>query len=165
MSKEKIAKIIATFIKMICKTKDKINFNSQEVKNKINRSKDKERQQITTTLGDMTKEQREVENIFKNHRLERWNKGLQKGLTQYDRDTYDDERAQRENDEIIENRLMMAQSTLANREIDTFEDSERAIVEERIDKDVNSLSGLPDDDEYAEEVDDSYTLQYDDNDD
>ena len=45
----------------------------------------------------MTKEQREVENIFKNHRLERWNKGLQKGLTQYDRDTYDDERAQREN--------------------------------------------------------------------
>ena len=166
-SREKIANLISTLIKMICNSKDKINNNSQEIKLKINRFKDKERQQITSKLGDMTKEQREVENLFKNHRLERWNKGLQKGLTQYVSSTYDEERAQREKDEIIENRLMervlLGQTTLANREIDTLEEQEREITEKRIDQDVYSLDALPEDDDYGDDVDDSYALQFDDN--
>ena len=166
-SREKIANLIATLVKMICKSKDKINFNSQEVKHKINRAKDKERQQITSTLGNMKRDEREIENLFKNHRLERWNKGLQKGLTQYVSKTYDEEREQREKDEILEKQLteraLLGQSALANREIDIFEEQEREIVEDRIDRDVYSLEGLPEDDDYGDDVDDSYALQFDDN--
>ena len=106
-------------------------------------------------------------NLFKNHRLERWNKGLQKGLTQYVSKTYDEEREKRETDEIIENRLMervlLGQTSLANREIDTLEEQEREIVEERINRDVYSLDALPEDDEYGDDIDDAYTLQFDDN--
>ena len=104
-NREKIASLITTTVKMICRTKNKINFNSHEVKNKINRAKDKERQTITTTLGDMTREQREIENLFKNHRLERWNKGLQKGLTQYVKDTYDEEREKLDQNAVLEYKL------------------------------------------------------------
>ena len=152
---------------MICRTKNKINFNSHEVKNKINRAKDKERQTITTSLGDMTREQREIENLFKNHRLERWNKGLQKGLTQYVAKTYDEERDQREKNELMERQLMerqmLGQSSMANREIDMLEQEEREITEERINQDVYSLNDLPEDDDYGEDIDDSYALQFDDN--
>ena len=165
-SREKIANLITSTIKMICKAKDKINHNAQDVKQKINRSKDKERQQITSSLGDMTKEQREVENLFKNHRLERWNKGLQKGLTQYVSKTYDEEREQREKNEVLENRLMervlLGEATIANQEIDMMEEQEREIVEQRINSDVYSLNDLPEDDEYGEDIDDAYTLQFDD---
>ena len=161
-AKTHVANLISTLIQMICKSKDKINYNSQEIKNKITRAKDKERQQITSSLGDMTKEHREVENIFKNLRLERWNKGLQKGLTQYVSKTYDEERAQREKDDILEKSLILAQATLANRDIDIFEAQEREITEERIEQDIYSLSGIPEDDDYGEDVDDSYALQFDD---
>jgi hypothetical protein len=114
----------------------------------------------------MTKEQREVENLFKNHRLERWNKGLQKGLTQYVSKTYDEEREQREKNEVLENRLMervlLGEATIANQEIDMMEEQEREIVEQRINSDVYSLNDLPEDDEYGEDIDDAYTLQFDD---
>jgi hypothetical protein len=166
-NREKIASLITTTVKMICRTKNKINFNSHEVKNKINRAKDKERQTITTTLGDMTREQREIENLFKNHRLERWNKGLQKGLTQYVAKTYDEERDQREKTELMERQLierqMLGQASMANREIDMLEQEEREITEERINQDVYSLNDLPEDDDYGEDIDDSYALQFDDN--
>jgi hypothetical protein len=165
--REKIADLIVTLVKMICRSKDKINYNSQEIKLKINRSKDKERQQITSTLGDMTKEQREVENLFKNHRLERWNKGLQKGLTQYVGKTYDEEREEREKNDImaqhLDERELLGQTSAANREIDILEEQQREITENRINQDVYSMDELPEDDEYAEGVDDAYALQFDDN--
>ena len=39
----------------------------------------------------MTDEEREIENNFKNNKLEQWSVGLQKGLFAYDKDTYDRE--------------------------------------------------------------------------
>ena len=33
----------------------------------------------------------EIENLFKNNKLERWSVGLQEGLFAYDKDTYDRE--------------------------------------------------------------------------
>ena len=44
----------------------------------------------------MSKEQRDIEDLLKNHRLEKWSKGLQKGLTQILGTTYDEEREERE---------------------------------------------------------------------
>ena len=69
-----------------------------------------------------------IENLFKNHRLERWNKGLQKGLTQYVAKTYDEERVDREKEQIMEqqlaNRDMMGQALTADHEIAMLEQEE-----------------------------------------
>jgi hypothetical protein len=98
------------------------------IREKVNRSKDKERHKITSTLRDMSKEDRAIENLFKNHRLERWNKGLQKGLTQYVAKTYDEERAEREKDQILEqqleNRELLGQAITADRDIAMMEAEE-----------------------------------------
>jgi len=59
---------------------------------RIHRAKEKEKDIITTYLKDLTDEEREVENLFKNSRLGKWSKGLQKGLRVYQKDTYDEER-------------------------------------------------------------------------
>ena len=53
----------------------------------------------------MTDEEREVDTIFKNQQLERWSKGLQKGLVNYQKDTYDDERETMEKQMLIDIRL------------------------------------------------------------
>ena len=162
--KEKVSSLITTLFQIICKEKNKINLNGEMIKEQINRAKDKERHKITTTLHDMDKEQRQIENLFKNHRLERWNKGQQKGLTQYVGKTYDEEREQREADEILDKQLqereLLGQGLTADREIARLEHEEVQLVENRIDQDVYSLQHLPEDDDYEEGIDDAYHLVY-----
>ena len=164
--REKIANIIVVMLNIIRKEKSLINLNSQMITEKINRSKDKERHKITSTLRDMTKEDRAIENLFKNHRLERWNKGLQKGLTQYVAKTYDEERAEREKEQIMEqqisNRELLGQAITADHEIAMLEQEEGQIVADRIDADVYDMSDIPDDDDMGD-MDDEYRLQFDDN--
>jgi hypothetical protein len=164
--KETVASLIMTMFQVICKEKNKINVNGSMIKEKINRAKDKERHKITTTLKEMDKEERQIENLFKNHRLERWNKGQQKGLTQYVARTYDEERAQREADEILERQLeereLMGQAMTADRDIARLEEEQNQLVENRINQEVDSLADMPEDDDYGEDIDDGYTLQFDD---
>jgi hypothetical protein len=167
-AREKIADIIVIMLNIIKREKGLINLNAQMVKERVNRSKDKERHNITSTLRDMSREERAIENLFKNHRLERWNKGLQKGLTQYVAKTYDEERAEREKQEIMEqqlaNREMMGQALTADHEIAMLEQEEGQIIADRIDEDVYNMNDIPDDDDIGE-VDDEYRLQFDDNED
>jgi hypothetical protein len=165
-AREKLAGFIVTSLNMIKREKSTINLNSQMIKEKINRSKDKERHKITSTLRDMSKEERAIENLFKNHRLERWNKGLQKGLTQYVAKTYDEEREEREKEQImerqIENREMFGQALTADHEIAMLEQEEDQLVAARINQDVFNMNDIPDDDDMGEQ-DDEYMLQFDDN--
>ena len=60
--------------------------------NKILKSKESEKQEITDGLAMLTEEERDVENILKNNKLEKWGIGLQKSLFSYDPDVYDNER-------------------------------------------------------------------------
>ena len=162
---DKVANVITTMLEMERHNKQQINLNGKMIKEKINRSKDKERHNITSTLRDMTKEEREIENLFKNHRLERWNKGLQKGLTQYVAKTYDEEREERERHEIMEKQInereMIGQSQTANREIEILEQDRREQEGQIIDEDVYNMNDIPDDDDMGDN-DDMYMLQYDD---
>ena len=164
--REKIANIIVTMLNIIKREKSLINLNAQMIKERINRSKDDERHTITSNLREMSKEERAIENLFKNHRLERWNKGLQKGLTQYVAKTYDEERDERERREILEqqisNREIMGQALTADHEIAMVEEEEGQIVADRIDEDVYNMNDIPDDDDMGE-IDDAYRLQFDDN--
>ena len=97
--------MLTEFIQIICNNKDIIDVSYEDVMEKVLRSKEKEKTQITDYLKHLTDEEREIENIFKNSKLERWNKGLQKGLTQYVQDTYDEERAKLEETAILEKKL------------------------------------------------------------
>ena len=164
--REKIANVVVVMLNLIRREKDMINLNSKMIREKVNRSKDKERHKITSTLRDMSKQDRAIENLFKNHRLERWNKGLQKGLTQYVAKTYDEERAEREKDQILEqqleNRELLGQAITADRDIAMMEAEEGQIVADRIDADVFNMTNIPDDDDMGD-ADDEYRLQFDDN--
>jgi hypothetical protein len=160
-----IANVITTMLEIERNSKQKINLNSKMIKEKINRAKDKERHNITSTLRDMTKPEREIENLFKNHRLERWNKGLQKGLTQYVGKTYDEEREERERHEIMERQVsereMMGQAQTANRDIEILEQEQQQQQGQLIEDDVYNMNDMPNDDDMGDN-DDMYMLHYDD---
>jgi hypothetical protein len=102
---ESVAKYITTVMDIFCKYKSSIDYNKESIMKKILMSKEREKADITDYLKGMTDEEREVENIFKNQKLERWSKGLQKGLTQYVQETYDEEREQAEKELIRDRKI------------------------------------------------------------
>ena len=101
----KIAKLLNAFIMIICQDKKVINYNYKSMMDKVMRSREKEKDDITSRLKHMTDEEREVETIFKNQQLESWSKGLQKGLVSYQKKTYDEEREAMEKQMLMDKRL------------------------------------------------------------
>ena len=71
----------------------------------FNCCKEKEKDLITDHLKELTDEERKVENILKNQKLDKWGKGLTKGLTQYVKETYDEEEDFRNKMMDVENKL------------------------------------------------------------
>ena len=164
--REKIANISVTMLNIFKKNKSTINYNVDMIKDKINRKKDKERHKITSTLRDMDREHREIENLFKNHRLERWGKGLQKGLTQYVAKSYDEERKDREKEQLMEKQWeesgLLQQAVTADRDMMTLEYQETETTVQRIEDEVYDMSHIRDDDDRGddEENDDDYRLEF-----
>ena len=95
--KERVASLLITFIDVEQENKLALDITYDNIINKVNRSKDKEKQGIISYLGNMSIEERKIEDMFKKHKLERWNIGQQKGIFQYDKTTYD-----RERNELVE---------------------------------------------------------------
>ena len=102
---EKVAGVMAAFLAVACQDKKAINLNYDDLMEKVTRSKEKEKDQIVEFLTELTDEEREIENMFKNHRIGRWSVGMQKGFRVYEGDTYDKERQEIEERTIREARL------------------------------------------------------------
>jgi hypothetical protein len=59
---------------------------------KVFKISEREKDTFTDRLKAMTDEERDADTILKINKLGVWSKGLQKGLTKYTKETYDDER-------------------------------------------------------------------------
>ena len=155
--KTKSARLLFVLGKVINNSKNIINYNYESLKEKVNKSKEQEKTDITDYLRDMTEEEREIENIFKTNKLEKWSKGSQKGFRTYQGKTYDEER------EIIEKQAILERNvekknyvTELNKDIFMMEELERQSVAAEIEAEVNDLSRLPNDDDFGDEDGDEY---------
>ena len=153
------AKLIYSFINILCDTKGLIDTTYQSITKKVNYAKDKEKNTIVNFLKEMTPEEREIEDLLKNSKLEKWSVGLQKGLTQYDANFYDNERNKLEEQLLKEVKLQKLDDvSKMNTEIYQYD----LEYEDQLNKDVDnefSLSHIPDDNDY--EIDDSEHANYD----
>jgi hypothetical protein len=128
----------------------------------------KEKDTFTDRLKAMSVEGKDVDTMMKINKLGVWSKGLQKGLTVYDKDTYDEDRDEMEKLVNIENKLLKRKqgsgsgsgSGEAIDDLDRMEYMETEQRENEIDAEDNDLTNLNDnyDEEYGngdeqEEVD------------
>jgi hypothetical protein len=162
-----ISDLLIAFVSIIKDEKKSINYNYEKIMEQVLRSKEKEKDDITNDLKRLTDDDREVENIFKNSKLEKWGVGLQKGFTKYAEGTYDKER------ENMEKRLLLdiqlgknVQVHEMNAEIYENDLLENMNNEEMYDGEANDLSHLPEDDDYGDREDredvDGYNYMLDD---
>jgi len=126
-----------------------INNGYKKVREKINMAKEKEKDLITDFLKNLSDEEREIENILKNNRLEKWNKGMQKGLTQYVKENYDEEREALDKQALKERKLQQNNNVTAmNRELYNLDNDENEARYNAIDEEEYSLQDVPDDDDF-----------------
>ena len=102
---ELMTSFILEVVSIFSNTKRQIDYSYEDIIYRVNVSKEKEKDQFTRRLKDLSDEEREIENIMKGHKMETWSKGLSKGVTQYVRDTYDEEREAMERTMALEQQI------------------------------------------------------------
>jgi hypothetical protein len=130
--------------------KDTMDVSYEEILERTFKLKEKEKRKITERLKNLTEQEREVDTTMKINKLGVWSKGLQKGITSYDKNLYNEEREFMQDMQEFE-RINVGVVTSNN-----ADDNEDAIEE-------NQVEGLVDDDEANEEgYDEDYDGNFDD---
>jgi hypothetical protein len=106
--KTKIAHLLVTYLNIMKHHKNMVDVTYDSVMDSVFKSKEREKATFTTRLHDLTDEERNVDTMLKINKLGVWNKGLQKGLTTYMQNTYDDER------EAMQNMMELEQTVRRN---------------------------------------------------
>jgi len=99
------AKMLAAFLTIMSNHKDIVDLSYDKVMEVVFKSKEREKDTFTDRLKAMTDEERDADTILKINKLGAWSKGLQKGLTTYVKETYDEERESMEKIADIEKTL------------------------------------------------------------
>ena len=152
---KEIYKYIINFLTTLHNHYNLINLNYKKVKNNILFAKEKEKDLITDFLKNLSDESREIENIFKNNKLEKWNKGMQKGITQYVKENYDNEREELDKQALLEKKINKKDIvTDMNKQIFMIDLEEEEQINQQIEDEENDMSYIPDDDD--NDFDDNY---------
>lgn len=147
------AEILQIFINYTYEKNVLLSNNYKKIKEQITYAKEKEKEGITDYLKNLNIEEREIENIFKNNKLEKWNKGLQKGLTQYVKDNYDEERDEMESKMLKDKKLN--NNNLVNdmnREIFKFDMEQEEYTNQVVEQEYD-IASIPDEENADDEYD------------
>ena len=147
--------LLNVYLKKIEKYKKLLNVSSETINKNVLKTKTKEKEQIVKRLGDLTVEQREIEDIMKNSSLGDWSLGRTKAIFEYDENQYDKEREKMDQDALMELRSgglddvseFVGEIFNISTVLDQMEGDE---ITRRIDSEVNNLEGLADDDDYGD---------------
>jgi len=147
--------LLNVYLKKIEKHKKLLNVSAETINKNVLKTKTKEKEQIVKQLGDLTVEQREIEDIMKNSSLGDWSLGRTKAIFEYDENQYDKEREKMEQDALIELRSgglddvseFVGEIFNISTVLDQMEGDE---ITRRIESEINNLEGLADDDDYGD---------------
>ena len=151
---EQVADMLVSYCAILMKQKELINTNKKSIEERLLIVRDTEKDRKTRYLQNLTEEERQVDTAFKHMKLGRWNKGIQKGLTQYVRETYDEELRDAEQEALLDFKLSSNMNvTDMNREIYRFSALEQHMAEQEAEREAYDMSMLANDDEFDEGMD------------
>ena len=161
---QRVAELLIAYLRMIEKDKTAIDFNLANIKEKLTRVKDKEKDGVVERIGAMSVGERQLENMMKTHKMGIWSRGTsQTGVVIYDQDYYDEERDEME--KIAQKERLLGRRdyvTDMNREIYVMD----ALEEDRVGAEIEAheldmSTGIPEDDEAGDD-DTAYIHRHDD---
>jgi len=156
--KIKVAELLASFLEIMLNEKEVIDISYDDIKDRIFKLREKEKDMVTDRLKNLTDEERDADTVLKIHKLNQYNKGLQKGLTVLDADYYDNELGLREEMLKTENLLKMKNKNVNDDNIDLYLDDfvDELQISENITREefgLEELEGNDDDDFFNDDND------------
>ena len=145
--KQNIAKLLVAYMKVMIDNKNVINVSYEEIMDKVFKLKEKEKDTFTDRLQALTDEERNVDTILKINKLGVWNKGLMKGLKEYDPENYDQERDIMTKIAEIERQVRRKNANVDDNNLDIYMEDyiEQMENDAEIDKENNDMSFMNDD--------------------
>jgi hypothetical protein len=145
--KQKVSKLLVSFIEIMEGEKDVINVSYEEIMDRIFKLIENEKDIITDRLKVLSDEERDADTILKINKLGVWGKGLQKGLTTYVKETYYEEREFRDEMEKTERNIRKKNKNVTNDNIEQYmedyiDERER---EEDIEREAYDMSYITED--------------------
>ena len=151
---QRVSELMIAYLRMIEKDKSAINFNLANIKEKLTRVKDKEKDGVVERIGAMSVAERQLENMMKTHKMGIWSRGTsQTGVVIYDQDYYDEEREEMEKIAQKERQLGRRDYvTDMNREIYVMDaiEADRAAAEIEA-HELDMSAGIPEDDDAGDD--------------
>ena len=158
--KIKVSNLLVTLIQSIEDNRKKTNFSYENIMDFVFKIKEREKNNITSRLQGLTDEEREADTILKINKLGVWSKGLQKGLTTYVKDNFDEEREDMEKMMQYEKMLSQRNATTGEAmDMDQFMDD--AYVDDEIERENLDMSGFTGDDGNYDEEDHDNEMDFD----
>ena len=158
--KIKVSNLLVTLIQSIEDNRKKTNFSYENIMDFVFKIKEREKNNITSRLQGLTDEEREADTILKINKLGVWSKGLQKGLTTYVKDNFDEEREDMEKMMQYEKMLSQRNATTGEAmDMDQFMDD--TYVDDEIERENLDMSGFTGDDGNYNEEDHDNEMDFD----
>ncbi len=153
--RQKTSNLIRAFIGVLKKQKSITNISNAEINLAVSKSKEKEKSKITKNLGDLTVEERKVQDIMKNHRIGDWSLGQTRALFVYDENQYERERHELEVDALNE---MMVNGidgvTERTRELYALDWADQQLENQRVESEIGAeILAQGDDDDMGDRAD------------
>lgn len=158
--KTKVANLLITFIQAIDANRNKTNYSYENILDLTFKIREREKNNITSRLQGLTDEEREADTILKINKLGLWSKGLQKGLTTYVKENFDEEREDME-------KMMQYEKIISQRKANTGEDidmeqfMEDVMMDEDIERENLDMRGYTGDDGNYEEDEPDNEIDFD----
>jgi hypothetical protein len=142
--KQKTADLLIAFMSIFKDEKDLIDISYEEIQDRVFKLREREKDMVTDRLKNMTDEARDVDTILKITKQGLYSKGLQKGLTMYDKDFYEEEQNLRDEMEKAERKIRKRNKNATDENINLFVDDylEQRRTDREIDMDAYDMSGL-----------------------
>ena len=116
-----IANLLLQYMNIMRDHKDIIDISYDKIMDKVFKIKEREKDTFTDRLKGKSDEARNVDTIMKINKLGEWGKGLQKGLTSYVKENYDEERDMMMNIASIE-RIVRKNADVTDENVDQYVD-------------------------------------------
>lgn len=97
--------LLLVYLTIMNDHKDAIDITYENIMDRVFKLQEKEKDDIRDRLEGLSQEERNVDNIMKSTKQGLWNKGLQKGLTAYSAEDWDDDRDFVEKLKTVERRV------------------------------------------------------------
>ena len=133
----KVSELLIVYINIMAHHKKDNDISYEEVSDMVFKIKQREKNTFTDKLKEKDDEGRNIDNLFKKYKLGDWNKGLQKGLTQYVAEEYDNTLEETDKYQQYE-KLLRNHETHGNNYNDNVNEIDDFIAEQQLDEEIDN---------------------------